>query len=80
MPNITSILNQTNYFFVSYILMFILHEHMHYVLLYCKIQQQQHNNNNNNNNNKGVQLDKKRWYEHVPKSVETGQGGNITIL
>jgi len=25
-------------------------------------------------------LDKKHWYEHVPKSVETGQGGNITIL
>jgi hypothetical protein len=22
----------------------------------------------------------KHWYEHVPKSVETGQGGNITIL
>jgi hypothetical protein len=28
----------------------------------------------------GVQLDKKHWYEHVPKSVETSQGGNITIL
>ena len=28
----------------------------------------------------GVQLDKKYWYEHVPKSVETGQGGNVTIL
>jgi hypothetical protein len=28
----------------------------------------------------GVQLDKKHWYEHVPKSVETGQGGNVTIL
>jgi len=27
----------------------------------------------------GVQLDKKQWYEHVPKS-ETGQGGNVTIL
>ena len=27
-----------------------------------------------------VQLDKKHWYEHVPKSVETGQGGNVTIL
>ena len=38
------------------------------------------NNNNNNNNNKGVQLDKKRWYEHVPKSVETSQGGKVTIL
>jgi hypothetical protein len=25
-------------------------------------------------------LDKKRWYEHVPKSVETGQGGKVTIL
>jgi len=23
---------------------------------------------------------KKHWYEHVPKSVETGQGGNVTIL
>jgi hypothetical protein len=28
----------------------------------------------------GVQLDKKHWYEHVPKSVETGQGGYVTIL
>ena len=26
-----------------------------------------------------VQLAKKHWYEHVPKS-ETGQGGNVTIL
>jgi hypothetical protein len=25
-------------------------------------------------------LEKKHWYEHVPKSVETGQGGNVTIL
>jgi hypothetical protein len=25
-------------------------------------------------------LDKKHWYEHVPKSVETGQEGNVTIL
>jgi len=28
----------------------------------------------------GYKLDKKHWYEHVPKSVETGQGGNVTIL
>jgi len=28
----------------------------------------------------GVQLDKKRWYEHVPKSVEPSQGGKVTIL
>jgi hypothetical protein len=25
-------------------------------------------------------LDKKHWCEHVPKSIETGQGGNVTIL
>ena len=25
----------------------------------------------------GVQLDKKRRYEHVPKSVETSQGGKV---
>jgi hypothetical protein len=25
-------------------------------------------------------LDKKHWYKHVPKSVETDQGGNVTIL
>jgi len=25
-------------------------------------------------------VDKKHWYEHVPKSVETSQGGKITIL
>ena len=39
-------------------------------------------NNNNNDNNKamGVQLDTKHWYEHVPKSVETTQGGKVTIL
>jgi hypothetical protein len=28
----------------------------------------------------GVQLDKKHWYEHVPKSVEKNQGGKVTIL
>jgi hypothetical protein len=28
----------------------------------------------------GVQLDKKHWYEHVPKSVETSKGGKVTIL
>jgi len=28
----------------------------------------------------GVQLDKKHWYEHVPESVETNQGGKVTIL
>jgi len=27
-----------------------------------------------------VQLDKKHWYEHVPKSVETSQGDKVTIL
>jgi hypothetical protein len=27
----------------------------------------------------GYNWTKKHWYEHVPKSVETGQGGNITI-
>ena len=41
----------------------------------CKISTslERYNNNNNNNNNN-------IWYEHVPKSVETGQGGNVTIL
>jgi hypothetical protein len=29
---------------------------------------------------RGVQLDKKHWYERVPKTVETGQEGNVTIL
>jgi len=28
----------------------------------------------------GVQLDKKPCHEHVPKSVETSQGGKVTIL
>ena len=28
----------------------------------------------------GVQLDKKQLYEHVSKSVETSQGGKVTIL
>jgi len=28
----------------------------------------------------GVQLDKKHWYEHVPKSVETNQEDKVTIL
>jgi len=27
----------------------------------------------------GVQLGKKHWYEHVPKSVETSQGSKVTI-
>ena len=29
---------------------------------------------------KRVQLDKKHWYEHVPKSVETSNAGKVTIL
>jgi len=29
---------------------------------------------------RGVKLDKKQWYEHVPKSVETSQEGKVTIL
>jgi len=28
----------------------------------------------------GVQLGKKQWYEHVPKSVETRRGGRVTML
>jgi len=28
----------------------------------------------------GVQLDKKYWYEHVPISEVTNQGGKVTIL
>ena len=28
----------------------------------------------------GVQLHKKHWYEHVPKSVEICQGDKVTIL
>jgi len=28
----------------------------------------------------GVELDKNHWYEHVPKSVETAQGGKVTML
>jgi hypothetical protein len=28
----------------------------------------------------GVQLDRKHWYEHVSKSVETSRGGKVTIL
>jgi len=28
----------------------------------------------------GGQLDKKQWYEHVPKSVETSQRGKVIIL
>ena len=27
-----------------------------------------------------MQLDKKHWYEHVPNSVVTNQGGKVTIL
>jgi hypothetical protein len=30
--------------------------------------------------NAGTIGQKKHWYEHVPKSVETNQGGNVTIL
>jgi hypothetical protein len=28
----------------------------------------------------GVTGQKKNWYEHVPKSVVTNQGGKVTIL
>ena len=29
---------------------------------------------------KRVQLDKRHWYEHVPKSLETSQGGKVNTL
>jgi hypothetical protein len=29
---------------------------------------------------RGYNWTKKLWYEHVPKSVETSQGGKVTIL
>jgi hypothetical protein len=29
---------------------------------------------------KGVQLDTKQWYEHVPKLAETSRGGKVIIL
>ena len=29
--------------------------------------------------NRGT-IGQNHWYEHMPKSVETGQGGNVTIL
>jgi hypothetical protein len=45
------------------------------------------NNNNNNNNNtlqhmqgNRITIGQKQWYEHVPKSAETSQGGKVTIL
>ena len=28
----------------------------------------------------GIKLDKKQWYEHVQKSLETSQEGKVTIL
>jgi len=28
----------------------------------------------------GVKLDNERWYEHVPKLLETGHKGKVTIL
>ena len=31
-------------------------------------------------NETGAQLDRKHWYEHVPKSVETSKGGKVNIL
>jgi len=30
--------------------------------------------------NRGTIEKKKHWYEHVPKSVETSQGGKVPIL
>ena len=29
---------------------------------------------------RGVKLHEKHWYDHLPKSVETSQGGKVTIL
>jgi hypothetical protein len=29
---------------------------------------------------RGAHLDKKNWYEHVPKSIEPIQGGKVTVL
>jgi len=30
--------------------------------------------------NRGATGQKKRWYEHVPNSLVTNQGGKVTIL
>jgi hypothetical protein len=40
-----------------------------------KIRDSNNQYNNNNNNNK-----QKHWYEHVPQSAVTNQGGKVTIL
>jgi hypothetical protein len=37
-------------------------------------------NDDNNVKETGIKLDKKHWYKHVPKSVETSQEGKVTIL
>jgi hypothetical protein len=34
----------------------------------------------NNCKETGIKLDKKSWNEHEPESVETSQGGKVTIL
>ena len=42
-----------------------------------------YNNNNYNNNNmqgNSSTIGQKHLYEHVPKSVETSQGGKVTIF
>jgi len=39
-----------------------------------------HNYTSTYTRKQGYNLTKKHWYEHVPKSVETSQGGKVTIL
>jgi hypothetical protein len=39
-----------------------------------------HNYTSTDRRKQGYNWTKKYWYEHVPKLVETGQGGNVTIL
>ena len=39
-----------------------------------------HNYTSTYTRKEGYNWTKKHWYEHVPKSVETSQGGKVTIL
>ena len=39
-----------------------------------------HSNTSTYSRKQGYNWTKKHWYENVPKSVETSQGGKVTIL
>ena len=73
----TDLLLYFSWFFLKNVFRQILSKALIFPLVFNKVSAQMHFNICKEI---GVQLDKRHWYEHVPNSVVTNQGGKVTIL